>query len=62
MRKTKKEHREKIQKILEKLLKTGLRIKLFKNKFEKEEIKFLGYIIEREGIKSDSKKVRILKE
>ena len=62
MRKTKKEHRERTRRILKKLLKTGLRIKFFKSKFEKKEIKFLRYIIERESIKSDSKKIRILKK
>ena len=62
MKKTKKEHRKRIQKTLEKLLKTGLRIKLFKSEFEKEEVKFLGHIIGREGIKSDSEKIRTLKE
>ena len=45
MKKIKKEHREKTRKILEKLLKTRLRIKLFKSKFEKEEVKFLEHII-----------------
>ena len=62
MKKTKKEHRERIRKILRKLLKTKLRIKFFKSKFEKEEIKFLGYIVGRRDIKPDPKKIRILKE
>ena len=62
MKKIKKEYRERIRKTLEKLLKTGLRIKLSKSEFEKEEIKFLEHIIGRENIKSDSEKVRILKE
>ena len=46
MKKTRKEHRERIRKILRKLLKTGLRIKFFKSKFKKEEIKFLRHIVE----------------
>ena len=62
MKKTKKEYRKRIRNILKKLLKIELRIKLFKSKFEKEEIKFLRYIIEREGIKLDSEKVRTLKK
>ena len=62
MKKTKKEYQERIRKILEKLLKTRLRIKFFKSEFEKEEIKFLRYVIERESIKSDSEKIRVLKE
>ena len=62
MRKTKKEHRERTRKILRKLLTTKLRIKFSKSEFEKEEVKFLRYIIGREGIKLDSKKIRVLKE
>ena len=62
MKKTKEEHRKRIRKTLRKLLKTKLRIKLFKNEFEKEEIKFLRHIIGRGDIKSDPKKVRVLKE
>ena len=62
LKKTKEEHRKKIRKILKKLLITELRIKLFKSKFEKKEVKFLRYIIGREDIKSNSKKVRMLKK
>ena len=62
MKKTRKEHRERIRKTLEKLLQTKLRIKLFRNEFEKEEIKFLEYIVGREDIKSDPEKIRMLKK
>ena len=62
MEKIKEEHRERVRKTLRKLLKTELKIKFFKNKFEKEEIKFLRYIIGRERIKSDLEKIRILKK
>ena len=62
MEKTKKEHRKRIRKILEKLLKTELRIKFSKSEFEKEEIKFLEHIIGRKNIKSDPKKVRTLRK
>ena len=62
MKKTKKEHRKRIRKILKKLLKTRLRIKLFKSEFEKEKVRFLKYIIEREGIKPDPEKIRTLKK
>ena len=62
MKKTKKKHRKKIRKILKKLLKTGLRIKFFKSKFEKKEVKFLGHIIERGDVKPDPEKIRVLKE
>ena len=62
MKKTKEEHRERTRRMLGKLLKTGLRIKLFKSEFEKEEVKFLGYIIGQEDIESDPEKVRVLKK
>ena len=62
IKKIRKEHRERIREILRKLLQTELRIKFFKSEFKKEEIKFLKYIIGREGIKSDSEKIRILKK
>ena len=62
MKKTKKEHRKRIRKTLKKLLKIELRIKFSKNEFEKEKIKFLGYIIKRKKIKSNLKKVKTLKE
>ena len=60
--KTKKKHRKKTRKTLRKLLTIELRIKFFKNEFEKEEVKFLEHIIGREDIKPDSEKVRVLKE
>ena len=46
MKKTKEEHRERIRKILKKLLKTELKIKFSKSEFEKKKVKFLGHIIE----------------
>ena len=62
MRKTRKKHRERIRKILKKLLTTRLRIKFFKNEFKKKEVKFLRYIVGQGDIKSDLKKIRILKK
>ena len=62
IKKTKKEHRKRTRIILKKLLTTKLRIKFFKNKFEKEEVKFLRYIVERGDIKPDSEKIKILKK
>ena len=62
IKKIKKEYRERIRRILKKLLKTELKIKFSKNEFEKKEIKFLRYIIEQEDIKSDSEKIRILRK
>ena len=62
IKKTKEEHRKRTRKTLKKLLTTELRIKFFKSKFEKKEIKFLGYIIGRGDIKSDLEKIKVLKE
>ena len=62
MKKIKIEYRKRIRKTLEKLLKTELKIKFSKSEFEKEKVKFLKHIIEQKKIKSDSKKVRILKK
>ena len=62
IKKIKEKHRERTRKTLKKLLKTELNIKFFKNEFEKEKVKFLRHIIKKEDIKSDSKKIRILRE
>ena len=62
MKKIKKEHRKKTRKTLKKLLKVRLRIKFFKNEFEKEKVKFLEHIIRKGDIKSDPKKIRILRK
>ena len=62
MKKTRKEYRERIRKILKKLLTTELKIKFFKNEFKKKEIKFLEHIIKQEDIRLNPEKIRILKE
>ena len=62
MKKTKEEHWKRTRKILKKLLKTGLRIKLSKNEFEKEKVKFLRHIIGKEDIKSDPEKIKMLRK
>ena len=53
--KTFEEHVEYITKILEKLREANLIIKLRKCKFFETEIPFLGYIVGRHELKSDSK-------
>ena len=62
MKKTKEEHRERIRKILKKLLIIELKIKLFKSEFKKKEIKFLGHIVERGDIKPDLEKIKMLRK
>ena len=62
MKKTKEEYKKRTRKTLEKLLTTKLRIKFSKSEFEKKEVKFLRYIVERGDIKPDLEKIRVLKE
>ena len=62
IKKIKEKHRERTRKILGKLLTIELKIKLSKNEFKKEEVKFLEYIIGQEDVKSDPEKVRMLRE
>lgn len=49
--KIKEEHRAKIRRVWTTLIKAGLRAKKSKCKFEKKEVTFLGYRIEREEIR-----------
>lgn len=60
--KIRKEYRAKIRRILTILEKTELRTKRSKCEFEKKEIIFLEYCIERERIHSMKEKLQILRE
>ena len=51
-------HREKVQKILMKLYKAGLQAKLAKCRFEVPSVEFLGYVVGKEGVSTDSKKTQ----
>ena len=51
-------HREKVQKILMKLYRAGLRAKLAKCQFEVPRVEFLGYMVSREGVSTDPKKTQ----
>ena len=55
-----KEYIECIKKVLIKLLEYRLLLKLEKYKFYKIEVKFLGFIILREGIRPDPEKIRVI--
>ena len=57
---TLEEHIGYIKKVLTKLLEYKLLLKPEKYKFYKTEVKFLGFIILREGIKPDPKKIRAI--
>jgi hypothetical protein len=58
--KTYKEHIQYIRLILTALRNANLCIKVEKTEFHKQEVKFLGYIVSREGLKIDSKKIKAI--
>jgi hypothetical protein len=58
--KTEEEYKEHIKKILRKLIDENLRIKIEKTEFYAKEVDFLGFIIGREGVKMDKKKIQII--
>ena len=51
-----------IKKVLTKLLEYRLLLKPEKCEFHKKEVKFLGFIILREGIRPNPKKIRVIQE
>jgi hypothetical protein len=55
--KTEEEYKGHIKKILKKLINENLRIKIEKTEFYAKEVDFLGFIIGREGVKMDKKKI-----
>jgi hypothetical protein len=58
--KTYKEHVQHVRLILTTLRDANLCIKAEKTEFHKQEVKFLGYIVSREGLKMDSKKIKAI--
>ena len=58
--KTYEEHIQHVHLILTALRDANLRIKVEKTEFHKKEVKFLGYIVSREGLKMDSKKIEAI--
>src|ERR1043165_460512 len=59
--KTFEEHLKYLEKVFKRLRKAGLKLRMDKCKFCFNEIKFLGYIIGKDGIKTDEKKVEKIK-
>ena len=55
--KTMKKHVMHVKKVLEALANRSLRLKTSKYKFHKKKIEYLGYIVGREGIKMNPKKI-----
>jgi hypothetical protein len=57
-----KNHRQKVQNVLQKLINVGFQADIQKNEFEIHEVKYLGYIINSEkGILMDFEKIRAIK-
>ena len=54
------DHLEKVEQVLKRLRKTGLKVNANKSKFCRAEVEYLGYLITREGIKPQAKKVQAL--
>jgi hypothetical protein len=53
-------HRQKIETVITRLRDTGLEVKAAKSLFHAHEIEYLGYILTREGIKLQPKKVQAI--
>jgi hypothetical protein len=58
--KSEEEYREHIKKIFKKLIDENLRIKIEKTEFYIKEVDFLGFVIGREGVRMDKKKIQII--
>ena len=56
--KTKEEHDTRLLRTLEKLLQHGITLNKDKCSFATESVKFLGHIVDREGIRPDPEKVK----
>ena len=59
--KTEAEHYELLERVLQRLTDTGLKAKKSKCHFFKEELNYLGHIINRHGIKPDTTKVEAVR-
>lgn len=60
--KTFDEHLELLEKVFNKLRNAGLKLNPEKCQFVRKELKYLGHIVNREGISTDPEKVRCMKE
>jgi len=59
---TLEEHMQHVSQVLECLKKRDLRLKPKKCEFHQEEVDFLGFVVERHGIRMNSKKIKVVKE
>lgn len=60
--KNEKDHKEHVWLVLQKLCKTGLYAKLEKCEFHQSQVEFLDYIISKEGLFMDPKKIQTVME
>ena len=60
--KTLEEHIERIETVFQRLLKYGLKLKPSKCHLLKPEVRYLGFIVSQEGIKSDPEKLKAVQE
>jgi len=60
--KSKEEHIEHVRKVMKTLLDAQLQAKLSKCEFHKDRVEFLGFVISKEGISMDPKKVQTIQE
>ena len=59
---TYKEHIELLHKVYNKLKQAGLTINLPKSEFCKSELKYLGFILDKEGLRTDPAKIECIRE
>ena len=59
---TYEQHVDHVRKVMKALQAKDLPLKLSKCEFHKKEVAFLGYIISKEGLKLDPKKVKLVED
>ena len=57
---TLQDHLDKVEQVLQRLQKAGLKVNAKKSKFCRTEVEYLGYLVTREGIKPQPKKVQAI--
>ena len=58
--KTPKEHIERLQAVLHKLRRAGLKLKPSKFEFFQDPISYLGHIVSKDGVETDPKKIQVI--
>ena len=60
--KDKREHQERLITVLQRIKKAGITLNKEKCEIDKTELKFLGHVIDQNGIKADPEKVQAIQE